>query len=167
MLDKIIHLVQSKLGKLEMAELEELTLQSQDEAVRISLMLAAQPAPPMPEFTIDSKYKNPEKLADIVDDLFKGKTAGDNNYPGGDAAYGRGSKQFDDDKSAFHISDAEALKACNDWKEKYNVVIGVSWGSLPYDLQQKWMTYSCDYHLNSKSFSTTSTSIGKTDSISK
>ena len=72
MLDKIIHLVQTKLGKLEIIELEELTRQSQDEAVRIALMLAAQPAPPMPEFAIDPKYTDPEKLADLVDDIFKG-----------------------------------------------------------------------------------------------
>jgi len=59
---------------------------------------------------------------------------------------------------AFHISDAEAQKTCTEWKDKYSVVIGVSWGSLPYDLQQKWMSYSCDYHMNSKELQSNSSS---------
>lgn len=45
------------------------------------------------------------------------------------------------------ITDAEANKQCIEWKNQYEVVIGKSWGNLPHDLQQKWLQYSCDYHL--------------------
>lgn len=60
----------------------------------------------------------------------------------------------DDDKSSelkikseeSTVTDSEATALCTEWKSKYSVVQGVSWGNLPYDLQQKWLTYSCDYH---------------------
>lgn len=55
-------------------------------------------------------------------------------------------KNSEFEKSESVITDAEAYKICTEWKEKYTVVIGVSWGNLPYDLQQKWVEYSCDYH---------------------
>ena len=37
----------------------------------------------------------------------------------------------------------------------YRVSIGVSWGDLPYNLQQKWLEYSCDYHMSDSSESLT------------
>jgi hypothetical protein len=146
MMEKLIAALQTRLIQLETSELDKLSKQSQDEAVRIALLLAAQPAPPMPEFEMDSKYKDAEALADLVDDIF-GKV-GEGSGAGLDNMEVDG---YEDDKKeeepAFTITDADALKQCTDWKEKYSVVIGVSWGNLPYDLQQKWVEYSCDYHL--------------------
>ena len=135
MMDKLLHLMQLKLGKLEAKELEEITRQSEDEAVRISLLLASQPASPMPHFIMDSKYSDPDNLADAITNKFEeqGEAEG---------------KSFQDDFKQNSITDAEAIKLCEDWKSKYDVVVGVSWGSLPNDLQQKWMLYSCDYHLD-------------------
>jgi hypothetical protein len=40
--------------------MEAITKQSQDEAVKIALLLANQPAPPMPEFELDPKYEDAE-----------------------------------------------------------------------------------------------------------
>ena len=143
MMDKLLHLMQSKLGKLERQELESISQESQDEAVRISLLLASQPAPPMPHFYMDSKYTDPEKLADAIDDKFEHFESKDDDKQGSSK-----SSKYDDYK-ASSISDADALKECEDWKAMYSVVVGVSWGNLPQDLQQKWMQYSCDYHLGS------------------
>lgn len=140
-MDKLLISLQYKLMKLEKSELDIITKQSQDEAVKIALILASQPAPPIPDFEIDPKYKDAESIADLIDDVF-GRVGSGQDYAGG--------SEFEDKKSggaSSVITDPEALKNCNDWKEKYAVVIGVSWGNLPYDLQQKWMEYSCDYHL--------------------
>jgi hypothetical protein len=140
MMDKLLHLMQTKLGKLEHQELELISQESQDEAVRISLLLASQPAPPMPQFYMDQKYTDAENLADIIDDRFEAKDD-----------YEKDSKKkfkYDDFTEEVSISDTEAAKACEKWKTDYSVVIGVSWGSMPQDLQQKWMQYSCDYHLD-------------------
>lgn len=140
MMDKLLHLMQSKLGKLEHQELELISQESQDEAVRISLLLASQPAPPMPQFYVDPKYTDAEKLADIIDDKFEAK----DDYE----TESKGKSKYDDFAEELSITDTEAAKTCEKWKKEYSVVIGISWGSLPQDLQQKWMQYSCDYHLD-------------------
>lgn len=46
-----------------------------------------------------------------------------------------------------NLSDADARGLCSSWRETHNVVIGVSWGSLPFELQQKWLQYACDFLL--------------------
>ena len=59
------------------------------------------------------------------------------------------------------MTDAEASTQCKEWKEKYQVVIGVSWGNLPFDLQRRWLKISCDYHFgkdHDKSISSSSSS---------
>jgi hypothetical protein len=60
MMDKLLTTLQSRLVKLEASELDEITKKSQDEAIKVALLLANQPAPPMPEFELDPKYKNAE-----------------------------------------------------------------------------------------------------------
>lgn len=154
-MEKLLNSLQSRLVKLEIAELEEITKHSQDEAVRLALILSAQPAPPMPEFELDPKYLNNDKLADAIDDVFS--KAGDKDDYNEEER--RKWEEFDDydDKDklkkedasevANTMTDAEATTLCSDWKTKYSVVQGVSWGNLPYDLQQKWIKTSCDYHL--------------------
>ena len=42
---------------------------------------------------------------------------------------------------------ASAATTCAAWKKKYDVHIGVSWGSLPYDLQERWLKINCDHVL--------------------
>ncbi len=72
------------------------------------------------------------------------KSEGDDEFddPSGESATG--------DSSVFrdNLSDSDARHICSDWKNEHNVVVGVSWGSLPFQLQQKWMQYSCDYLLS-------------------
>ena len=146
----MLHLVQVKLHQIEAKDVEELSALSQDEAVRLALLLAANPAPPMPEFEINSKYKDSEELADLIDDIFKNIDDKDSGTSSKYSySYGSSSKDKDYDESKdTTVTDAEAEKQCTEWKDKYSVVMGVSWGNLPYDLQQKWLHYSCDYHLS-------------------
>lgn len=154
-MEKLLNSLQSRLVKLEMSELEEIKKISQDEAVRLTLILAAQPAPPMPEFELDPIYQDADKLADAIDDVFS-NTGDKDDYSISEENKWLELDDYDDkskkkevpakDKEA-PLSDAEATTMCSDWKTKYNVVKGSSWGDLPFDLQQKWLTYSCDYHL--------------------
>jgi hypothetical protein len=153
MMEKILIALQSRLVELEATELEEITKQSQDEAVRLAILLAGQPAPPMPEFELDSKYKDAEKLADAVDDVFGSLDSSKDDFKNDkepwenydDTEYPSSKKSAKVEPSET-LTDAEALKLCSEWKEKYSVVVGVSWGNLPYDLQQRWLKISCDYH---------------------
>jgi TPP-dependent trihydroxycyclohexane-1,2-dione (THcHDO) dehydratase len=116
------------------------------------------PLPPFPFENTSSADESCLELADVIDDVL-GKVDGKDDY---DPEFSE-KEEADDDKSFYKssssttggagdtITDADALKTCTDWKSKYSVVIGVSWGNLPYDLQQKWMKNSCDYHLTGHS----------------
>lgn len=142
--------MQYNLFKLEEKEFEDLSNQAKNDAVKIALYLAEHPAPPMPEFPLESNFNNAEKLADAIDDVF------DNNVEDlesqessldDDLTFNDAISKDDPSEKEEVLSDSEALKLCQEWKEKYGVHIGVSWGSLPFELQHKWMKYSCDYHL--------------------
>ena len=50
--------------------------------------------------------------------------------------------------SSENITNPEvAGKQCNEWKNQYDVVAGISWGSLPYELQTRWLKIGCDKYL--------------------
>lgn len=135
--------MQNNLARLEAKEHEELSRESKDEAVRIALFLATHPAPPMPNFVMESEFEDAEKLADVIDDIF-GK---------GDAGkFEEGTGEIMEAEAEITLTDAEATKICTEWKDTYKVIVGVSWGDLPYDLQQKWVEYSCDYHMKEDEF---------------
>lgn len=154
-MEKLLNSLQTRLIKLESLELLEITKQSQDEAVRLAILLASQPAPPMPEFELDLKYQDAEVLADAIDDVF-GKSGGRDDYSSEEK---ESWEKYDDhndkekggdienDNKESVVTDSESKELCLEWRKKYSVVQGVSWGNLPHDLQQKWLKYSCDYHL--------------------
>ena len=85
-------------------------------------------------------------------DTFGGKRDTKNKY---DNQVVKGDDPFDDPGSAAeagevfrdNLSDADARGICQSWKNEHNVVVGVSWGSLPFQLQQKWLQYACDFLL--------------------
>jgi len=137
------------MTKLEAQELEDISKTSQDLAVQIALMLAKYPSPPMPDFPLESKYEDPNNLADIIDDTLEKVDEEDKEY---NSKEGTVSK-YKEEISSPAISEEEAKKACLKWKDQYEVVIGVSWGKLPFDLQQKWMSYHCDLHISSSNIS--------------
>ena len=43
---------------------------------------------------------------------------------------------------------AAIIKQCKEWHKGYNVVVGVSWGDLPYNLQDLWLQNGCDRHVD-------------------
>ena len=49
-------------------------------------------------------------------------------------------------KSIKHTAESAAVtrKNCITWRDTYDVRVGVSWGSLPNDLQDTWLTVDCD-----------------------
>jgi len=42
------------------------------------------------------------------------------------------------------VDESIAKPACDSWKADYNVQPGIGWGTLPYELQEKWKVYDCD-----------------------
>lgn len=156
MMNKLIASMQSNLYKIEQIEYNALALHANNEAVEIALLLAAHPAPPMPIFQLDAKYADAEGLANAIDDIFSKEGSIAEYYGGlggeGGLKNGQGDNPFEggglvEEEPVAAITDAEAIDSCTEWKNKYNVIVGASWGDLPYDLQQKWLEYSCDYHL--------------------
>jgi hypothetical protein len=153
LVNKVIKTMEANLFKLEKKEYEELSQHSKDEAVRIALFLASHPAPTFPEFPLDAQYASMEKIADLVDDIYSA-VKDDDKLSGNRAKLeyeGEELVKFEEEKEKVIVTDAEATKLCIEWKEKYHVIAGVSWGDLPYDLQQKWLEYSCDYHMRDES----------------
>ena len=171
-MEKLLNALQTKITKLEEKEVEIITKESQEEAIRIALILVSQPAPPMPDFELD--VENSASSSGKYDDFlfynssyssssnregFDDRARVENFGSGGyddfkEKKFTDGYKEFtDDDKTRGGgdninvLTDAEAIKSCTEWKDQYGVIAGISWGSLPYDLQQKWLQMSCDYHL--------------------
>jgi hypothetical protein len=150
LMNKLINAMQSNLFKLEQQEYQE--LQSGSAAVEIALLLAQNPAPPMPVYPLDEKYLDAEVLADAIDVLFAKDESID---VGGDSGFGAPADQEWEQSmraehgqgkgiESFAINDADAMKACSEWKTQYHVIVGTSWGDLPFDLQETWFEYSCD-----------------------
>ena len=70
LLGKVLSIIQSRLMTLETSAFESLSKQAEDEAIKLTLELASYPPPPIPLYNLDDKYKDAEKLADVVDDIF-------------------------------------------------------------------------------------------------
>lgn len=67
-LHKLIELMQQRLGYLDAEELATMMKESEEEAVRVSLLLASQPAPPMPIFSTTETEQEHDFNGNIVDD---------------------------------------------------------------------------------------------------
>lgn len=153
-MEQVISTLESRLIGQETQELARLQKQSQDEAVRVALQLASQPSPHRPEFPLDVKYLDAEVLGDTIDEILsKVGEMGDQDDKKDDfilAVDGK-EKSGTGDGSSESLdtapSDEEILRKCSDWKDKYSVVQGVSWGHLPFDLQGKWLKLRCDIYL--------------------
>ena len=145
-MEKLIHKLQRSLSHVEKSELNRLEELSQEESVKISLLLSSQPIPTMPDFQLDSKFNGMEGIADVVDDVLgqsttdlekSAKDGDDNTYLGKEKPV------------SGVLSDADALTQCTEWRDTYKVDIGLNWGTLPVELQEKWIETGCDYHLES------------------
>lgn len=175
-LDKLLLALQTHLVRLDAPSLQALTLDAQSQAIRIALGQAEFPAPVMPD-SVKYKYDALSSEASGGDKSWgddkwslgreeegSAEKHGIGSYASKfDDAYGQfGSKdkQTDDkhlvaekkeEPTKFDVlTDAEAGALCTDLKERFSVIPGVSWGNLPHDQQQRWLHYSCDYHLQSR-----------------
>lgn len=152
MMHKIIHIMETNLQKLEEEQYDYISKTSEEEAVKIGLYLATHPAPIFPEFVLNENSM--EGLADVVDDVFSKEDFDDKEFkldfanPNAVDFVDDQGKDGERPNGVSSISDAEARIKCNEWKTTYHVEKGVSWGELPYDLQQQWLEYACDYHLD-------------------
>jgi hypothetical protein len=157
--EKIVQYVQSRTLQLDKSELDALVANVQDEAIRLALVFQGHPAPPYPGFPSEpavgsSNYASLEPFQ--IDDKWGGKEGQwDDVFYGGKEEEKEGLEPgnnvwAENWKSEPVLSDVEATKLCDEWKGNYSVVPGVSWGNLPFDLQQKWLHNSCDYHLTDK-----------------
>jgi len=52
-----------------------------------------------------------------------------------------------EDAEPERLPEAEARPLCAKWKADYGVQPGVAWGSLPFDMQEKWKSYDCDTYV--------------------
>jgi len=144
MMEKLITLLQTRIIKLDKAEYNDVAKYSNSEAIRVALILAQQPPPAMPEFEeTETSYKESSEK-EFGDDLYGKDGEYQDNY--NDLEGGEYNDKTDK-KDIPHLTDAETVKLCTGWRDSYSVLIGVSWGNLPYDLQQKWVEHSCDYHM--------------------
>jgi hypothetical protein len=147
-INKITSILKQHLKLLEDNEIKELIRGAEEEAIRLALVLDQYPAPPMPYFDFHEYRDDPSKLADTVNDIFS--STDDRKYESpqdDDEGY-----KMDDEHVAKYgdtppLSDEEKRKTCTEWKDKYEVKVGMSWGKLPDSLQQKWIRNSCDYFL--------------------
>lgn len=114
-------------------------------------------------FTGQDKFGGGGAVRDDDDFFMKGGKQGQQKKGGKDKEeIGHLDDEYDDPAESFqeggqdsqgggifrdNLSDADARHLCEGWQTEYGVKIGVEWGSLPYDLQQKWLQYSCDYLL--------------------
>lgn len=50
----------------------------------------------------------------------------------------------DDDRESW----SPQKRSCFEWRDTYGVLVGVSWGKLPFELQQRWELYNCNDYMD-------------------
>ena len=125
----------------ELAELRGLKRECHAEAEQIVAALAESPPPPMPTFTAPG---GGDEFGAGGDDVYGYK---DDVFEGGATPYGEVERGYGDDFARDLPSTEERSARCKDWRSQYAVSPGVSWGTLPLDLQATWRDYDCDIFL--------------------
>lgn len=161
LLEKFIRRLEDKFSLSKAAPLSDLKQASHAEAMFISGRLAEEPAPPMPSFS--EMYSDPETLNNEIDnamDRFDDDLYGDPSGAEGDGAeearldaYAElelvdetGRTPLPERDAAPMLSPQEASQICARWKDEYDVTVGISWGTLPLDMQDQWRQYNCDLY---------------------
>ena len=131
-----------------MTELRALKRECHAEAVAIVGQLADGAPPPMPTFTTPGA----DDLTTFRDDLYQDDlfAASKNDFTEArydDAIAGGGNSPYGDDRVLDLPPTEERSKSCREWRTAHAVSPGVSWGTLPLDLQMKWKDYDCDMFL--------------------
>jgi hypothetical protein len=166
---KLIRQLQERVVYLDEKKMQSIVEVSKDIAIRTALLLETQPTPPQTQYLVDDKNTN--GLENKWDDLFNegAKTEYDDplweeegeleKYRQAEANFEEFDDDFEKSQKNFREESIETFKKeklnpekqleeCKGWKEKYGVVIGVSWGELPDELQLRWKECECDYYLS-------------------
>jgi len=137
--------VDLRFGIAGMMDLRAMKRECHDEAARIVAHLAEDAPPPMPAFARPADEFSAGSAADgYADDLFAAE-----RYDYGESESGLGFGGVVDGAYGFEDlpSTEERSATCAEWRTKHAVSPGVSWGTLPLDLQGKWRDYDCDIFL--------------------
>jgi hypothetical protein len=175
---RLIQQLQEKVLILNDKKMTSLIESSKDQAIRTALLLQTLPAPPQTQYLVDDKTKleGESKWDDLFEEFGEKDGMGltqqyddplwqESEGLSEEFRQAENFEEFDDDhykegnklsegeqkiESSFQSQEAknEQRKECQEWKEKYGVVTGVSWGELPYDLQIRWKDSNCDYYLS-------------------
>jgi hypothetical protein len=152
-----------ELQLIDKEEMEKLVKHSRDEAIKIALDLTKLATKRAKIYQFDEKYQNAESLGNLIDEIFvaeASKTEPPYQYEnlnkmkfreGVDDYNKFVEEEFEEEEQTLELEEYETEKeridSCKGWKAHYNVIEGVSWGNLPYDLQKKWKAYNCDVFL--------------------
>mmetsp|Transcript_9399 Transcript_9399/g.30666 ORF Transcript_9399/g.30666 Transcript_9399/m.30666 type:complete len:213 (+) Transcript_9399:87-725(+) len=124
LLQNFLMSLEKQFSLSEVVDLRDLKRRCHDEAKVVVAKLAEDPPPPMPNFDTAEELDGLLKVDDRYDDdVFRGQGGAD--LP----------------------SVKERMETCQGWRLQYAVAPGVSWGSLPLDLQETWRAYDCDIYL--------------------
>lgn len=166
---KLIQKLQAKVLTLDDKKMQILLEEAKDIAIRTALLLETQPSPPQTQYLVDDKNKNEagSKWDDLFNEFAEGaktqyddplweeielsKSQSEHYEKVDDDDFEKSQSKFREEnieKFKQNQYDVSKLEECKSWKEKYHVVIGVSWGDLPSDLQVQWKESECDYYLN-------------------
>lgn len=146
------------MKQLESSEIDYLSIRSQEDSVKLNLELSKLSSPLHVSLDWDKKFDDREALADLIDETMRSyeETTVTSKDAGGTKGNIEVDKQFTENNyysasansvSSSDLSEEDTKKLCTEWQKTYSVVKGASWGYLPYDLQKKWVTYHCDYHI--------------------
>jgi hypothetical protein len=142
MMRELLLLLENRLKIAEEDEIDSLSKKGEDEAVRVALVQASlADVPIIPHSKLDRKRLDTPGLLDA---LVESMTLSSPGKSGPDELDGQakfGEYNFDT------LSDSEVEKKCADWRDRFNVQIGISWGSLPPTAQQGWLSNDCDSRL--------------------
>ena len=143
LLHEVIMGLEDRFGITKMMDLRELKKECHAEAAAIVAHLAEDHAPPMPVFGDSSPSEGETTFGD---DVYKDDVLAEG---GGDDRYGETSAEEspEDDRVVDLPPTEERREACRKWRTDHAVSPGVSWGTLPADLQRTWRDYDCDIFL--------------------
>ena len=153
----VLQVMQDRYIRLFEEELTILNREAEEESLRIASIIAAQPPPGIPEFSIADPFVDKFDAAlPFIDDFAMQRNTSPDEVGMGFGMWNDKLTEFDDDifehpkdtvqeeKFKQDISEEERSDVCSNMKTSYDVLVGVSWGKLPYDLQSKWKSYECD-----------------------
>ena len=171
LVEKFIRRLDEKFSITAALPLGEARSASHHEAMAVSNRLAEEEPPPMPDFS--TLFADADALGDNInrafdrldDDVYSLDGGGGGGEEGGEEGGWDGldgQDALETEFGALYAAEEAAAAAppetaeeraarekeadlkCKEWRDKHGVVPGVSWGSLPLALQDRWKALLCD-----------------------